>query len=300
MEFNGQIIPFENISYERNELYELNEKQNENVAQLSYVNCEFLQKDEDLILINNDDCDFTKDYFRDERVRKNKEKPISKIKTFYEINDVYEGENISQKNSRVVEKDFSSEINKCCENGDRYKRNRDVKIFSEMGDNVVFRCEENCVEDIIEHDIEENYVGFNCGKFYVGGNKNNELSKKPCENVSEEEDLITFENENFSENFDEYNVSSKKEVIFENDFNCNISKNEVSNIERELFKEEIITVYDNIECLGNNENKSLCEIKFEMKNLEVLKLKKIKVYVKIMLVSWIVKIRVYVKIILVS
>ena len=31
-----------------------------------------------------------------------------------------------------------------------------------------------------------------------------------------------------------------------------MSKNEVSNIERELFKEEIINVYDNIECLGNN------------------------------------------------
>ena len=49
-------------------------------------------------------------------------------------------------------------INKCCENGDRYKRDRDVKIFSEMGDNVVFRCEENCVEDIIENDVDENYV----------------------------------------------------------------------------------------------------------------------------------------------
>ena len=56
-----------------------------------------------------------------------------------------------------------------------------MKIFSEMGDNVEF----------------------NCGKFYVGGNKNNELSKKPCENVSEEEDLKIFENEDFSENFDE-------------------------------------------------------------------------------------------------
>ena len=59
---------------------------------------------------------------------------------------------------------------------------------------------------------------------FVGANKNNELSKKPCENVSEEEDLITFVNENFSENFDEYNVSSKKEVIFEIDVNCNMSK----------------------------------------------------------------------------
>ena len=57
---------------------ELNEKQNENVAKQSCVNCEFLQKDEDLILINNDDCDFTSDYFRDERVRKNKEKPTNK------------------------------------------------------------------------------------------------------------------------------------------------------------------------------------------------------------------------------
>ena len=50
-------------------------------------------------------------------------------------------------------------------------------------------------------------------------------------------------------------------IIFENDVNCNMSKNEVSNIERELFKEEIINVYDNIECPGNNENKSLCENK---------------------------------------
>ena len=165
MEFNGQIIPFENISYKRNELYELNEKQNENVAQQSYVNCEFLQKDS--ILINNNDCDFTNDYFRDECIRKNKEKPTNKIKTFYEINDVYEGENISQENSRVVEKDFSSRINKCCENGDRYKRNRDVKIFSEMGDNVVFHCEENCVEDIIKNDVDENYVEFNCGKSFM-------------------------------------------------------------------------------------------------------------------------------------
>ena len=56
------------------------------------------------------------------------------------------------------------------------------------------------------------------------------------------------------------NVLSKKEVVFENDVNCNMSKNEVSNIE--LFKEEIINVYDNIECLGNNENKSLCENNF--------------------------------------
>ena len=45
-----------------------------------------------------------------------------KSKHFYEINDVYEGENISPKNSRVVERDFSLGINKCCENGDRYKR----------------------------------------------------------------------------------------------------------------------------------------------------------------------------------
>ena len=64
MEFNGRIIPFENISYKKNELYELNEKQNEDVAKQSYVNCEFLQKHEDFILINNDDCDFTNDYFR--------------------------------------------------------------------------------------------------------------------------------------------------------------------------------------------------------------------------------------------
>ena len=35
----------------------------------------------------------------------------------------------------------------------------------------------------------------------------------------------------------------------------------MSIIKRELFKEEIINVYDNIECLGNNENKSLCEDK---------------------------------------
>ena len=83
-----------------------------------------------MILINNDDCDFTNDYFREERVRKNKEKFTNKIKTFNEINDIYEGENILQNNSRVVEKDFSLGINKCCENGDRYKRNRDVKIFS--------------------------------------------------------------------------------------------------------------------------------------------------------------------------
>ena len=40
-----------------------------------------------------------------------------------------------------------------------------------------------------------------------------------------------------------------------------MSKNEVSNIERELFKEEIINVYDNAECLGNNEDKSLCKNK---------------------------------------
>ena len=66
-----------------------------------------------MILINND-WDITNDYFREERVRKNKEKPTNKIKTFNEINDVYEGENISQKNSRVVEKDFSLGINKCC------------------------------------------------------------------------------------------------------------------------------------------------------------------------------------------
>ena len=85
-----------------------------------------------MILINNDDCDFTNDYFREERVRKNKEKPTNKIKTFNEMNDIYEGGNISQKNSRVVENDFSSGINKCCKNGDRYKRDRDVKIFSEM------------------------------------------------------------------------------------------------------------------------------------------------------------------------
>ena len=214
-----------------------------------------------MILINNDDCEFTNDYFREERVRKNKEIPTNKIKTFNEINDIYEGENISQKNSRVVEKDFSSGINKCCENGDRYNRDRHVKIFSEMGDNVVFRCEENCVEDIIENDVDENYVEFNCRKFYVSSNKNKELSKKPCENVSEEEDLITIENEHFSENFNECNVLSKKEVIFENNVNCKMSKNEVSNIERELFKEKIINVYDNIECLGNNENKSLCENK---------------------------------------
>ena len=128
-----------------------------------------------------------------------------------------------QKNSGVVEKHFSLGIHKCCENGDRYKRDRDVKIFSDMGDNVPFRCEENYVEDLIEYDIDVNYMEFNCGKFYVAGYKNNELSNKPCENVSEEEELITFENENFSENFDEYNVSSKKEVIFENDVNCNMS-----------------------------------------------------------------------------
>ena len=42
-------------------------------------------------------------------------------------------------------------------------------------------------------------------------------------NVSEVEDLITFKNENFSENFDEYNFLSKKEVIFENYVNCNMS-----------------------------------------------------------------------------
>ena len=84
MEFNGQIITFENISYEKNEL---NEKQNENVAEQSYVNCEFLQKDDDLILINNNDYDFTNDYFREERVRKNKEKHTNKIKTFNELND---------------------------------------------------------------------------------------------------------------------------------------------------------------------------------------------------------------------
>ena len=154
---------------------------------------------------------------------------------------------IFRKRIQVIEKYFSLGINKCCENGDRYKRDRDVKIFCEMGD-VIFRCEENCVEDLIEYDIDENYVEFNCGKFYVGGNKNHELSKKPCQNVSVEEDLITFENENFSENFDEYNVSNKKEVIFKNDINCNMSKNEVSNIQRKLFKEEIINVYDNIEC----------------------------------------------------
>ena len=158
LEFNGQIIPFENISYEKNEL---KEKQNENVAQQSYVNCELLQKDEDLMLINNDDCDFTNDYFREERVGINKEKPTNKIKTFYE------GENISQKNSRVVEKDFSLGINKSCENGDSYKRNRDVKIFSEMGDNGVFCCEENCVEDIIEYDIDENGVEFNYGENFM-------------------------------------------------------------------------------------------------------------------------------------
>ena len=99
-----------------------------------------------------------------------------------------------------------------------------MKIFSEVGDNVVFRCEENCDEDLIKYDIDENYVDFNCAKSYIGGNKNNELSKKLCENISEREDLITFENENFSENFDEY-VSSKKEVIFENNVNSNISKN---------------------------------------------------------------------------
>ena len=99
-----------------------------------------------------------------------------------------------------------------------------MKIFSEMEDNGVFCCEENCVEDLIEYHIDENYVEFNCSKFYVGGNKNNELSNKPCENVSEEEDLITFENKDFSENFDEYNVWSKKEFIFENDVNCNMSK----------------------------------------------------------------------------
>ena len=111
MKFNGQIIPFENICYEKNEL---NEKQNENVAKQSYVSCEFLLKDKGLIIINNDDCDFTNDYFRDERVRKNKEKPTNKIKTFYDINDVYEGENISEENSSVVEKGFSSRINKYC------------------------------------------------------------------------------------------------------------------------------------------------------------------------------------------
>ena len=96
LEFNGQIILFHNISYEKNEL---NQKQNENVAKKSHVNCEFLQKDEDLILINNDDYDFTNDYFREKGVRKNKEKHTNKIKTFHEINDVYEGGNISQKNS---------------------------------------------------------------------------------------------------------------------------------------------------------------------------------------------------------
>ena len=97
LEFNGQIISFDNISYDRNELYELNEKQIKDVAEQSYVNCKFLQKDDDLILINNDDCDFTNDYFREERVRKNQEKSTNKIKTFNEINNVYEGENISPK-----------------------------------------------------------------------------------------------------------------------------------------------------------------------------------------------------------
>ena len=74
----------------------------------------------------------------------------------------------------------------------------DYLPLSEMGDNVLFPCEENYVEDWIEYDIDENYVEFNCGKFYVGGNKNNELSKKPYKIVSEEEDLITFKNENYS------------------------------------------------------------------------------------------------------
>ena len=39
-----------------------------------------------------------------------------------------------QNSSRVVEKDFSLGINKCCENADRHKKDRVVKIFSEMGD----------------------------------------------------------------------------------------------------------------------------------------------------------------------
>ena len=112
-----------------------------------------------------------------------------------------------------------------------------------------------------------------------------------------------------------------------------MSKNEVSNIERELFKEEIINVYDNIECLGNSQNKSLCEKNFGFvdsenkslceknidfvdrenkssceNNVSVVNSKNLslcennvgfvdhenKSYVKIMLISWIVKIRVYV------
>ena len=71
--------------------------------------------------------------------------------------------------------------------------------------------------------------------------------------------MITFEKENYNKNFDEDNVLSKNKVIFENEVNCNMSKNEVWNIKGGLSTEGIINVYDNIECLGNNENKSLRE-----------------------------------------